>query len=44
MHIPDGFLSPEVAAGTAVAAAGAVGIGLRRAGRSSTIASSRCSA
>ena len=32
MHIPDGFLSPEVAAGTAVVAAGAVGIGLRRAG------------
>src|SRR5215212_4228851 len=32
MHIPDGFLSPEVAAGTAVAAAGAVAIGLRRAG------------
>ena len=25
MHIPDGFLSPEVAAGTAVVAAGAVG-------------------
>jgi cobalt/nickel transport system permease protein len=33
MHIPDGFLSPEVAAGTAVVAAGAVGVGLRRAGR-----------
>ena len=32
MHIPDGFLAPEVAAGTAVVAAGAVGIGLRRAG------------
>ena len=32
MHIPDGFLSPEVAAGTAVVAAGAVGVGLRRAG------------
>jgi cobalt/nickel transport system permease protein len=32
MHIPDGFLSPEVAAGTAVIAAGAVGVGLRRAG------------
>ena len=31
MHIPDGFLSPEVAAGTAVVAAGAVAIGLRRA-------------
>jgi cobalt/nickel transport system permease protein len=31
MHIPDGFLSPEVAAGSAVIAAGAVGIGLRRA-------------
>ncbi|MEZ0293208.1 MAG: energy-coupling factor ABC transporter permease [Solirubrobacteraceae bacterium] len=31
MHIPDGFLSPEVAAGTAVVAAGAVGVGLRRA-------------
>jgi cobalt/nickel transport system permease protein len=32
MHIPDGFLSPEVAAGTAVVAAGAVGVGLHRAG------------
>jgi cobalt/nickel transport system permease protein len=32
MHIPDGFLSPEVAAGSAVVAAGAVAIGLRRAG------------
>jgi len=32
MHIPDGFLSPEVAAGTAVAASGAVAIGLHRAG------------
>jgi cobalt/nickel transport system permease protein len=32
MHIPDGFLSPEVAAGTAVVATGAVAIGLRRAG------------
>jgi cobalt/nickel transport system permease protein len=32
MHIPDGFLSPEVAAGTAVVAAAAVGIGLRRTG------------
>jgi cobalt/nickel transport system permease protein len=32
MHIPDGFLSPEVAAGTAVVAAGAVAVGLRRAG------------
>jgi cobalt/nickel transport system permease protein len=31
MHIPDGFLAPEVAAGTAVVAAGAVGYGLRRA-------------
>ncbi len=31
MHIPDGFLSPEVAAGTAVVAAGAVAVGLRRA-------------
>jgi len=31
MHIPDGFLSPEVAAGTAVVGAGAVGVGLRRA-------------
>jgi cobalt/nickel transport system permease protein len=32
MHIPDGFLSPEVAAGTAVVEAGAVGVGLHRAG------------
>jgi cobalt/nickel transport system permease protein len=32
MHIPDGFLSPEVAAGTAIVAAGAVGVGLQRAG------------
>jgi cobalt/nickel transport system permease protein len=32
MHIPDGFLSPEVAAGTAVVAAGAVAVGLRQAG------------
>jgi cobalt/nickel transport system permease protein len=32
MHIPDGFLSLEVAAGTAVVAAGAVGVGLHRAG------------
>jgi cobalt/nickel transport system permease protein len=32
MHIPDGFLSPEVAAANAVVATGAVGIGLRRAG------------
>ena len=32
MHIPDGFLSPEVAAGTAVVATGAVAMGLRRAG------------
>jgi cobalt/nickel transport system permease protein len=31
MHIPDGFLAPEVAAGAAVVAAGAVGYGLRRA-------------
>jgi cobalt/nickel transport system permease protein len=31
MHIPDGFLSPEVAVVTGVAAAGAVAIGLRRA-------------
>ena len=31
MHIPDGFLSPEVAAGSAVVAAAAVGVGLRRA-------------
>jgi cobalt/nickel transport system permease protein len=33
MHIPDGFLSPEVAAGCAVPAAGAVAYGLRRANR-----------
>jgi cobalt/nickel transport system permease protein len=32
MHIPDGFLSPEVAGANAVVAAGAVGIGLHRAG------------
>jgi cobalt/nickel transport system permease protein len=32
MHIPDGFLSPEVAGANAVVAATAVGIGLRRAG------------
>jgi cobalt/nickel transport system permease protein len=31
MHIPDGFLSPEVAATCAVPAAGAVAYGLRRA-------------
>ncbi len=31
MHIPDGFLSPEVAAACAVPAAGAVAYGLRRA-------------
>jgi cobalt/nickel transport system permease protein len=30
MHIPDGFLSPEVAAITGVAAAGVVAIGVRR--------------
>jgi cobalt/nickel transport system permease protein len=33
MHIPDGFLSPEVAAACAVPAIGAVGYGLRRASR-----------
>jgi cobalt/nickel transport system permease protein len=33
MHIPDGFLSPEVAAACAVPAVGAVGYGLRRASR-----------
>jgi len=33
MHIPDGFLSPEVAAVCAVPAIGAVGYGLRRATR-----------
>jgi cobalt/nickel transport system permease protein len=33
MHIPDGFLSPGVAAGCAVPAAGAVAYGLRRANR-----------
>src|SRR5919201_2616263 len=33
MHIPDGFLSPEVAAVCAVPAIGAVGYGLRRASR-----------
>jgi cobalt/nickel transport system permease protein len=33
MHIPDGFLSPEVAATTAVVAAGAVAVGVRQAGR-----------
>jgi cobalt/nickel transport system permease protein len=31
MHIPDGFLSPEVAAATGVVAAGAVTLGVRRA-------------
>ena len=33
MHIPDGFLSPDVAAACAVPAAGAVAYGLRRASR-----------
>ena len=33
MHIPDGFLTPEVAAVCAVPAAGAVAYGLRRASR-----------
>jgi cobalt/nickel transport system permease protein len=33
MHIPDGFLSAEVAAACAVPAAGAVAYGLRRASR-----------
>jgi len=33
VHIPDGFLSPEVAAACAVPAAGAVGYALRRASR-----------
>ena len=33
MHIPDGFLTPEVAAVCAVPAIGAVGYGLRRASR-----------
>src|SRR5262245_56152967 len=33
MHIPDGFLSPEVAVACAVPAAGAVAYGLRRASR-----------
>jgi cobalt/nickel transport system permease protein len=33
MHIPDGFLSPEVAAGTAVMATGAIAVGLHQAGR-----------
>lgn len=33
MHIPDGFLSPEVAAACALPAAGAVAYGLRRANR-----------
>jgi cobalt/nickel transport system permease protein len=33
MHIPDGFLSPEVAATTAVVAAGAVAVGVQQAGR-----------
>jgi cobalt/nickel transport system permease protein len=33
MHIPDGFLAPDVAAGTGVVAAGAVGYALRRADR-----------
>lgn len=32
MHIPDGFLSPEVAAATAVVSVGVVGYALRRAG------------
>jgi cobalt/nickel transport system permease protein len=32
MHIPDGFLSPEVAVGTTAVAVAAVGTGLRRAG------------
>jgi cobalt/nickel transport system permease protein len=32
MHIPDGFLSPEVAGATAVVAAGAVAVGVRQAG------------
>ena len=33
MHIPDGFLSPDVAAGTGVVAVGAVGYARRRADR-----------
>jgi cobalt/nickel transport system permease protein len=33
MHIPDGFLSPEIAASTAVVAAGAVAVGVHQAGR-----------
>src|SRR5215210_7791815 len=33
MHIPDGFLAPEVAVSTGVVAAGAVGHALRRADR-----------
>jgi len=33
MHIPDGFLSPDVAAGAGVVAAGTVGYALRRADR-----------
>jgi cobalt/nickel transport system permease protein len=33
MHIPDGFLTPEVAAACAVPAIGAVGYGLRRTSR-----------
>jgi cobalt/nickel transport system permease protein len=33
MHVPDGFLTPEVAAACAVPAIGAVGYGLRRASR-----------
>jgi cobalt/nickel transport system permease protein len=33
MHIPDGFLAPQVAVGTGVVAAGAVGYALRRADR-----------
>jgi cobalt/nickel transport system permease protein len=33
MHIPDGFLAPEVAAVCAVPAIGAIGVGLRRATR-----------
>jgi cobalt/nickel transport system permease protein len=33
MHIPDGFLSPDVAASTAIVAAGAVAVGVHQAGR-----------
>jgi cobalt/nickel transport system permease protein len=33
MHVPDGFLSPEVAVACAIPAAAAVGYGLRRAER-----------